>query len=673
MQNQSPRNQTDTQGTQSSRTDNQSTIQQTESGGQENQSSNIGLQPESAHEFGGHENLSTVHPRDTSNQPNNTSARTSITDNNNQAGSRTNDSQSTENTHSNLFPRIMRAGRRPGYAPPSSNQASSRSDESQSTENTNSNPFPRIMRVGRRPGYAPPASASNSNSTSSGNTTHTSVQERATISADSGSQSQRTNRPLHGPSSQQAIINDSLLPFNDSNSDMSDEEEPEEVVSNSQSSFPRIMRPGRIPGRAPPASSQSNPGGQSTRPSAAPQAASSMAAGPMHNSLIQIRRGARQDDGSFSFSISVHTSSGRTIMFSQEEIEADDDENEFRILPIDTHSNNDGDNAAQAPSNEVADNSNEDVPGADIEQNVASARLTNSLNIEINNDITHDNFQDDSSDDENDWHGMMEDGMNSDDSDNDMYDDDPALLGSVNINWPSHAGSSGGVNISIQSNDDSSNEPLFRNPPRIRRRERQIRRQRMPLWQRPGRGDNQGASGGSRFNRGTNNSSVNTTGDSSYSPRGRGTDSQPRNNSFMFVLESNSGTRRRRVLNLSYLDTLTEAENTQLKKNIHTNENRLLGYMEECNVGRGFIKEVAFSGDGRLISSPFGFGIRLFSFDPQCNELCDSVPQSPVKLYESTCSLGHVNIVVATQFSPVHNMVVSGCLDGKIAFHQPVL
>ena len=100
---------------------------------------------------------------------------------------------------------------------------------------------------------------------------------------------------------------------------------------------------------------------------------------------------------------------------------------------------------------------------------------------------------------------------------------------------------------------------------------------------------------------------------------------------------------------------------------------RMTHFIPEANVGRGFIKEVSFSNDGRIISSPFGFGVRLLAFDQYCNELSDCVPAKPLRLYEVTSNMSHRVEVVTTKFSPTHNLLVSGCLDGKIDFHQPVL
>lgn len=52
---------------------------------------------------------------------------------------------------------------------------------------------------------------------------------------------------------------------------------------------------------------------------------------------------------------------------------------------------------------------------------------------------------------------------------------------------------------------------------------------------------------------------------------------------------------------------------------------RFMYYTEEFNVVRGFIKELCFSLDGRLICLLFGFGVRLLGFDSLCSEFCDVV------------------------------------------------
>lgn len=106
---------------------------------------------------------------------------------------------------------------------------------------------------------------------------------------------------------------------------------------------------------------------------------------------------------------------------------------------------------------------------------------------------------------------------------------------------------------------------------------------------------------------------------------------------------------------------------------IPKNRKRLTHFIEEPNVGRGYIKEQCFSSDGRLVCSPFGYGVRLLAFNTNYSELSDCVPSSPVKLYEAVTNLCHPNVVVSTKFSPTHNLLVSGCLNGQISFHQPVL
>jgi len=107
---------------------------------------------------------------------------------------------------------------------------------------------------------------------------------------------------------------------------------------------------------------------------------------------------------------------------------------------------------------------------------------------------------------------------------------------------------------------------------------------------------------------------------------------------------------------------------------IHRNFNRLTHYIEEANVGRGFIKELCYSNDGRLICSPFSHGVRLLSFSPNCDELSTLQPKLPgVKLHEIGTNVSHSNIVLCTKFSPIHPLFVSGCLAGRIVWYQPRL
>ncbi|KAI5713615.1 hypothetical protein M8J76_002251 [Diaphorina citri] len=86
------------------------------------------------------------------------------------------------------------------------------------------------------------------------------------------------------------------------------------------------------------------------------------------------------------------------------------------------------------------------------------------------------------------------------------------------------------------------------------------------------------------------------------------------------------------------------------KKSFVQNKPRLTHYVEELNVGRGYIKELCFSSDGRLICSPFSYG----------------------QLFELTSSSNHSDIVLSCKFSPKHNILASGCLNGRIVLYQPV-
>jgi len=112
---------------------------------------------------------------------------------------------------------------------------------------------------------------------------------------------------------------------------------------------------------------------------------------------------------------------------------------------------------------------------------------------------------------------------------------------------------------------------------------------------------------------------------------------------------------------------------TQNPPHIYKNLKRLTNYCEELNVGHGFIKEICFSPDGRVICSPYAYGFRLLAFNSDCKEMSSSLSPTPQPLYElRNCSL-HPNLVVTTKFSPTHFMIASGCLSGRVNFYQPIL
>lgn len=109
-------------------------------------------------------------------------------------------------------------------------------------------------------------------------------------------------------------------------------------------------------------------------------------------------------------------------------------------------------------------------------------------------------------------------------------------------------------------------------------------------------------------------------------------------------------------------------------KTIHDNSPRLSYFEEESNIGKGFIKELCFSSDGRLICSPFGYGVRLLGFNQFCSDL-GSLPRhsEPKRLHTVATLASHTNTVVCTKWSPTHCLFVSACLNGKVVFCNPVL
>lgn len=111
------------------------------------------------------------------------------------------------------------------------------------------------------------------------------------------------------------------------------------------------------------------------------------------------------------------------------------------------------------------------------------------------------------------------------------------------------------------------------------------------------------------------------------------------------------------------------------RPNIKQNRRRMLYYAAEPNKGKGFIKELCFSSDGRLICSPYGNGIRLLSFSKECQELPYALPQNgiPQRLNEVLVNTEHhSDIVVSTKFSPRAPICVSGCLRGELFWYQPI-
>lgn len=108
---------------------------------------------------------------------------------------------------------------------------------------------------------------------------------------------------------------------------------------------------------------------------------------------------------------------------------------------------------------------------------------------------------------------------------------------------------------------------------------------------------------------------------------------------------------------------------------IAQNVPRLTHYIEEPNLRltHGFIKELCFSADGRLLCSPFGYGVRLLSFNGSGQELSVCAGPQPQRLHELATTTSHRRAVVTAKFSPVECLLVTGCLGGSVVWHQPRL
>lgn len=117
-------------------------------------------------------------------------------------------------------------------------------------------------------------------------------------------------------------------------------------------------------------------------------------------------------------------------------------------------------------------------------------------------------------------------------------------------------------------------------------------------------------------------------------------------------------------------------ENPRVPKDprIRRNIPRLIGYIREKNVGQGFIKEMCFSPDGRVICSPYEYGFRLLGFNAKCDELPDTLDaKNQTSLFDLVQVVQcHKDVVVSTKFSPTQPLLVSGCLKGKLVWHQPI-
>ena len=94
-----------------------------------------------------------------------------------------------------------------------------------------------------------------------------------------------------------------------------------------------------------------------------------------------------------------------------------------------------------------------------------------------------------------------------------------------------------------------------------------------------------------------------------------------------------------------------------------------------------YIKEISFSPDGRLIATPLSNTVKLLAATSECpnfdqhfrNPKQDTLP-SPHELFDIQCPLKeHHNPVLCCTFAPRDVLLVTGCMDGEIYIHQPVL
>ncbi|XP_037090893.1 DDB1- and CUL4-associated factor 10 homolog [Pollicipes pollicipes] len=108
---------------------------------------------------------------------------------------------------------------------------------------------------------------------------------------------------------------------------------------------------------------------------------------------------------------------------------------------------------------------------------------------------------------------------------------------------------------------------------------------------------------------------------------------------------------------------------------IAQNVPRLARFIEEPNLQltHGYIKELCFSADGRLLCSPFGYGVRLLAFSEAGQELSACAAGGPRRLHELAATTSHRCAVVSARFSPVECLLVTGCLGGGVVWHQPRL
>ncbi|EDV27996.1 uncharacterized protein TRIADDRAFT_53111 [Trichoplax adhaerens] len=107
-------------------------------------------------------------------------------------------------------------------------------------------------------------------------------------------------------------------------------------------------------------------------------------------------------------------------------------------------------------------------------------------------------------------------------------------------------------------------------------------------------------------------------------------------------------------------------------------ESQLTHYKVEANFRPSvdYIKEISFGADGQVICSPYGFGVRLLSYDHNCCPYEFSEPLKrkshyPTELNTLQLLHGHMEACLTSRWSPAHMLIASGGLDGNVIFHEP--
>ena len=108
-------------------------------------------------------------------------------------------------------------------------------------------------------------------------------------------------------------------------------------------------------------------------------------------------------------------------------------------------------------------------------------------------------------------------------------------------------------------------------------------------------------------------------------------------------------------------------------------DHRMLAIKKHEFFAPDFIKEICFSPDGRLIAAPLSNTVKLLAATSECPnfDLYFQNPKqnsSPCELFDIQCPLTeHNNPVLCCAFAPRDMLLATGCMDGEIYIHQPVL